>query len=266
MKTMFNFTPGRGGHPAAVSAWLMIGLAIGCGDDGELSDAPPVIDGYTAIVRAGYDDTLATARALKTAVDAFVAAPSPATLEAARTAWKAAREPYGQTEAFRFYDGPIDDPDTGPEGRINSWPLDEVYIDYVEGNATGGIINDPAMFPTLTKQAIADQNAVGGEENISTGYHAIEFLLWGQDMDPNGPGARPYTDYVTGGAANHDRRGQYLKLVAELLVDDLQAVVDAWEPDAALPGRLRRRSEGGAAPDAARDGQPRRAPSSPASA
>ena len=235
MKTMFNFSSGRTRRAAAVSAWLMIGLAVGCGDDGgELSDARPAIDGYAAIVRAGYDDSLTTARALKTAVDAFVAAPSATTLEAAKTAWKAAREPYGQTEVFRFYDGPIDDPDTGPEGRINSWPLDEVYIDYVEGNATAGIINSPAMFPAITKQVIADQNAVGAEENISSGYHAIEFLLWGQDMNPSGPGARPHTDYLLG-KANHDRRGQYLKLAAELLVDDLQAVVDAWKPDAAYP-------------------------------
>jgi putative iron-regulated protein len=232
MKTMFNFSPTPAGRAAAVSALLMIGLAAGCGDDGdELSDAKPVIEGYTAIVRGSYGETLATAKALKTAIDAFVAAPSSTTLEAARTAWKAAREPYGQTEVYRFYDGPIDNPDTGPEPRINSWPLDEVYIDYVDGNATGGIINNTAMYPTITKQVIADANTVGAEENISAGYHAIEFLLWGQDMDPNGPGARPHTDYLPG-KANYDRRGQYLKLAAELLVDDLQIVVDAWKDGA----------------------------------
>jgi putative iron-regulated protein len=231
MKTMFNFT----GRPRAlIAACAAAALAAGCGDDGELADAKPAIEGYAAIVRAGYDDSLATAKTLRTAVDAFVAAPSPTTLEAAKTAWKAAREPYGQTEVFRFYDGPIDEPDTGPEPRINSWPLDEVFIDYVEGNATGGIINNPAMFPTITKQLISDQNALGAEENISAGYHAIEFLLWGQDKDPAGPGARPHTDYLAG-KANFDRRGQYLKLAAELLVDDLQLVVDAWKAGQPYP-------------------------------
>jgi putative iron-regulated protein len=138
---------------------------------------------------------------------------------------------------YRFYDGPIDNPDTGPEGQINSWPLDEVYIDYVAGSPTGGIINNTAMFPAITKQVIADANTVGAEENVSAGYHAIEFLLWGQDTNPNGPGARPHTDYLPG-AANHDRRGQYLKLTAELLVDDLQAVVDAWKDGAEYPADL----------------------------
>ena len=218
---------------------LLAALTPACGDDGgELSDAPPVIEGYAAIVRASYGDTLQTAKALRTAVDAFVAAPSPTTLEAAKTAWKAAREPYGQTEAYRFYDGPIDNPDTGPEPRINSWPLDEVYIDYVEGSPMGGIINSTALVPAITKQLIADKNAVGAEENISSGYHAIEFLLWGQDRSPTGPGARPHTDYLTG-AANHERRGLYLRLVAELLVDDLTAVADAWAAGSPYEADLR---------------------------
>jgi len=207
---------------------LLASLAGACGgDDGDLSDAPPVVDGYVAIVRASYADSLQTATALRTAVDAFVATPSQTTLDAARTAWKAAREPYGQTEVYRFYDGPIDNPDTGPEGRINSWPLDEVYIDYVAGSPTGGIINNTAAYPTLTKQVISDVNTQGAEENVSSGYHAIEFLLWGQDTSPTGPGARPPSDYLTG-AQNYQRRGQYLKLTAELLTDDLKSVVDAW--------------------------------------
>lgn len=203
-----------------------------CGGDDGLEGAAPVVDNYATIVRTSYADSLAKARDLKTAIDAYVATPSAATLEAAKTAWLAAREPYGQTEAYRFYDGPIDNPEDGPEGQINAWPLDEAYVDYVVGNANAGIINNPAMFPTLSKELIAEQNENGAEENVSTGYHAIEFLLWGQDLSATGPGARPHTDYLTTGgtAANQDRRGQYLKLVAELLVDDLQSVTDQWAP------------------------------------
>lgn len=234
MKMITEFKFGRCGAGVLIAA-----LAGACGDDGgELADAPPVIDGYVAIVRASYADSLQSATALRTAVDAFVAAPSAATLEAARTAWLAAREPYGQTEVYRFYDGPIDDPDTGPEGRINAWPLDEVYIDYVEGSPTGGIINATAMFPTITKQLIADANTKDAEEDVSSGYHAIEFLLWGQDRSPTGPGARPHTDYLAG-AMNPERRGQYLRLVAELLVDDLTAVRDAWAAGSAYEADFR---------------------------
>ena len=223
---------------ALLIASSLAGAGACGGGDGELADAPPVIDGYVAIVRASYGDTLSTATALRVAVDAFVAAPSPTTLEAAKTAWLAAREPYGQTESYRFYDGPIDNPETGPEPRINSWPLDEAYIDYVSGSPMAGIINSPSLYPAISKELIAGRNEQGSEDNISTGYHAIEFLLWGQDTSPTGPGARPHTDYLTG-FPNHDRRGQYLKAVTGLLVDDLTAVVDAWVPGAPYEADLR---------------------------
>lgn len=203
-------------------------VMVGC-DDGSSIDADPVNQAYAANVYASYSETLGKAQALKTAVDAFVAAPSQTTLDAARTAWIASREPYGQTEVFRFYEGPIDNPEDGPEGEINSWPLDEVFIDYVEGMPNGGIINNPQAFPAITKQVIADQNENGGEANISAGYHAIEFLLWGQDHSATGPGERPFTDYTT--LANFERRAQYLSAVTELLVDDLTAVTAAWTPD-----------------------------------
>jgi putative iron-regulated protein len=208
-------------------AGVIAALFGACGDDGGGSiDSAPVNATYAANVHANYAESLSKAQMLKTAIDAFVAAPSQTTLDAAKTAWLASREPYGQTEVFRFYDGPIDNPEDGPEGAINAWPLDEVFIDYVENMPNAGIINNMQAFPTITKQVIADQNENGGEANISSGYHAIEFLLWGQDLSASGPGVRPFTDYTT--LANADRRKQYLSLVTELLVDDLTAVTEAW--------------------------------------
>jgi putative iron-regulated protein len=100
---------------------------------------------------------------------------------------------YGQTEGFRFYGGPIDD-DRGIEGRINPWPLDENYIDYVKDNDKAGIINDTTNFPTIDKKTLIDLNEKDGEKNISLGFHAIEFLLWGQDMKSDSAGERPHTD------------------------------------------------------------------------
>jgi len=162
-------------------------------------------------------------------IEAFVASPTDASLEAAKQAWLAARPDYGLTEAFRFYGGPIDDEDDGPEGQINAWPLDEAYIDYVEGDAEAGIINDAAGYPEITTEVLVGANEEGGETNISTGWHAIEFLLWGQDLSATGPGARPVTDYTT--APNAERRADYLTVVTDLLIDDLTTVTDAWDPD-----------------------------------
>lgn len=184
---------------------------------------------YASGVQAAYEDALAASLDLQKAVQAFAAAPSPAGLKAAREAWLAAREWYGPTEAFRFYAGPIDD-DKGPEGRINAWPLDESYIDYVKGKAAGGIIANRKQ--PITKAALAKLNEKGGEENIATGWHAIEFLLWGQDFNDNGPGDRSFEDYVDGKSPHADRRRQYLLAVTEQLVDDLRSLAGAWAPGA----------------------------------
>ncbi|MCV2217325.1 imelysin family protein [Thauera sp. Sel9] len=188
-----------------------------------------VLNHYGQLVHASYADSASTAQTMKKAIDAFVAAPSEAGLLEARKRWLEAREWYGQTEAFRFYGGPIDGED-GPEGRINAWPMDEAYVDSVEGNPGAGIINDRSV--KLDADTLAELNEKDGEENISTGWHAIEFLLWGQDLRADGPGDRAWTDFVDGKAPNADRRRTYLKIVTDLLVQDLDDLIQAWAPGA----------------------------------
>lgn len=182
---------------------------------------------YARIASAVYDDSLAAAESLQGSINAFLDHPSAASLTAARGAWIAARVPYLQSEAFRFCGGPIDP----VEGRINAWPVDENYIDYVAGDPRAGIVNHPERCPLLSREAILALNENEGERNISTGFHAIEFLLWGQDHDAKGPGDRSYRDYVAGpdgGAPNPERRCEYLRVVTGLLVDDLRALAKAW--------------------------------------
>jgi putative iron-regulated protein len=188
-------------------------------------------DNYAAIVSANYEDTYTLGETLKTKVEAFTAAPSAGGLTEVKNAWLAMREAYGQTEAFRFADGPIDNAD-GPEGRINAWPLDENYIDYVAGSPSSGIINDVVQYPTVTKELLDSLNEKIDEKSISLGFHAIEFLLWGQDLTAPAdkkPGERPYTDFVDGGtASNQSRRREYLKVATDILLEDLASVKDQW--------------------------------------
>jgi putative iron-regulated protein len=207
----------------------------GCGgDDSGTRPSFPLetheaVETYAAVVLASYTDSLAAAEDLADAVDDLVDSPSEATLLAAQDAWKAARVPYLQTEVYRFYGGPIDG-DDGPEGLINAWPMDEGHIDYIEEDPDAGIVNDPEL--EIDGETLESLNEAPGEKDIATGYHAIEFLLWGQDFDPDGPGARPYTDYVSGDggtASNQDRRGEYLLTLTDLLVGHLEDLVDAWE-------------------------------------
>ncbi len=188
----------------------------------DLATVRQVVAHYANLVHAGYEDSYRRAVALQGALQALTDRPSAASLEAAKNAWKRARIPYGETEAFRFYGGPIDDAD-GPEGQLNAWPMDESYVDYVAGNPCAGIINDPNA--PITQESLLALNEQGGEENVSLGYHAIEFLLWGQDLSTDGPGARPVSDYVEA-----PRRVRYLHTVAAQLVGDLQSLVAEWAP------------------------------------
>ncbi|MBU5693888.1 imelysin family protein, partial [Vibrio cholerae] len=86
----------------------------------------------------------------------------------------------------------------------------------------------------ITPELLASLNEIGGSEaNVASGYHAIEFLLWGQDLNGTkaGAGTRSYTDYLQGKACtnNHcDRRAQYLKAAAQLLVTDLEWMEKQW--------------------------------------
>ncbi len=210
---------------------LLFSLAlITASTTGFAQTAEQSVRNYAAHVHASYAEALKRARELQTALTSFTRTPSVMTLDAAQNSWRFAREVYGRTEVFRFYNGPIDR-DGGPEGLLNAWPLDEAYIDYVQGNPNAGIINNVAAYPQLNRELLVSLNENDGEKNISTGYHAIEFLLWGQDFYADGPGQRPYTDYTT--APNAGRRAQYLNLVAEMLVDDLAGLEREWRPNAA---------------------------------
>jgi putative iron-regulated protein len=208
-----------------------------------------VVDTYADIAEASYGDSLATARTLQVAVEAFLAAPSQDTLDAARAAWIAARAPYQQTEVFRFGNPIVDD----WEGRVNAWPLDEGLIDYVDASYGGAtdenqlaalnVIANPALTiagqevdaAEITPELLADtlDQADGVESNVARGYHAIEFLLWGQDLNGHAPGAgdRPWTDYAEGADCtngNCDRRADYLRAATDLLVQDLEYMAAQW--------------------------------------
>jgi putative iron-regulated protein len=215
--------------------------------------AAAVVENYANIAEAGYLDAHTSAVALQTKIKDLIAAPSDATMLAAREAWKAARVPYMQTEVFRFGNSIVDD----WEGKVNAWPLDEGLIDYVSG-AYGADSPENEMYaanvianPSLKiagKQVDAAQitakllsetlNEAGGvESNVATGYHAIEFLLWGQDLNGTkaGAGARPASDYDVKNCShgNCDRRGQYLTVVTQLLTDDLDWMAKQWSKNGA---------------------------------
>jgi len=235
---------------SAVSALCIMAFATQSG--AAAPEPQAVVRHYADLALAKYEDSLATAKALDAAVDALIAKPSQETLDAARSAWKASRIPYQQSEVYRFGNPVVD----AWEGRVNAWPLDEGLIDYVDpaygtesdsnpyyvadviANPSATINGETLDMSSLTPETIAGLQEAGEvEANVATGYHAIEFLLWGQGLNGTGPGAgnRPYTDYDTANCThgNCDRRAAYLKAATELLVADLEEMVADWQPGGA---------------------------------
>lgn len=225
---------------------LSLSLVLACSSDDDYTQPnnivtkADVVSNYADVVYQSYSDSYTTAITMQTAINAFVNDPTDARFTTAKSTWLAAREPYGQTEAYRGATGPIDT-DGNPwslntEGQMNAWPIDEAYIDYVEagseawaGTYTSSIIADASI--TIDASTLADLNEAGGsnEKAVSTGWHAIEFLLWGQDQtfpEAELAGQREFTDYTT--ASDADRRGQYLQVVTNLLVSDLNDLVNTW--------------------------------------
>lgn len=242
-----------------LQATLMVALTMACLASTAAATKPPapavssVLKTYADIAEATYADSLSGAQELSAAVDALLKDPGKQTLEAARAAWISAREPYQQSEAFRFGNVIVDE----WEGRVNAWPLDEGLIDYVFADAygdqsdnelyvanviantslkIGGVDVDTSI---ITRELLRDklQEAGGIEANVATGYHAIEFLLWGQDLNGTeaGAGDRPATDFDLQNCTNGncDRRGQYLRVATDLLLDDLAWMVEQWGPQGA---------------------------------
>lgn len=224
----------------------------------------PLLVAYANIATTNYNEALNDAKLLQMAIEKFTSNPTEDTLKAAKNAWLVSRESYGQTEIFRLANGPIDAEDGwvadkygALEGQINAWPLDENMIDYTtnaKGVVTkGNIIDTKGLFnpggeestsvdvTSISVDAITDLNENGGDANVATGYHAIEFLLWGQDQDysnfvkdsvTKGPltaGQRPLSDYTTD--ENKDRRKAYLNASAQKVVNDLTVIAKAWAKD-----------------------------------
>lgn len=233
----------------ALAAAVQLGMFSMPAVADDAAEAEAVIATHIKIAQAVYEDSLEEAKKLQKSIDALIASPSQETLDAARTAWKAARVPYMQSEGFRFGNKVVDD----WEGRVNSWPLDEGLIDYVDpiygdsseanplytanviGNTSVRIGKTVVDTSNITKELLADKLQQAGEveANVATGYHAIEFLLWGQDLNGTeaGAGERPATDFDPKACTNGncERRAQYLKVATGLLVDDLGEMVESWK-------------------------------------
>ena len=200
--------------------------------------APPPIEArrcverYATVVAGEYADARRAADEMRAAIAAFCDTPTDGGLSRAREAWTSAREVYGRTEAFRFGNGPIDSRRGGMETFVNAWPVDESYIEPADPAARTGIIRDSARYPALGRAILRLHNQRGGETNVCTGWHAIEFMLWGVDRSEAGPGDRASSDFTDSASEYAPRRREFLLEVTDMLCEDLARLEAAWAPGA----------------------------------
>ena len=184
---------------------------------------------YANLVSYYYNEVSLSTQEMHNAIIKFVQAPDNNSLTNAKNKWIAARSIYGITEAFRFYGGPIDGVnkygEEGPEGLINAWPLNEAYIDYVKGSSNAGIINNLSL--EINNDTIIAANMSEDDADVSTGWHAIEFLLWGQDFSLETAGIREASDYLPTNEINIRRRA-YLVATSALLLEHINWLSMEW--------------------------------------
>lgn len=220
-----------------VALFALATLAACDSEPDDFNKASHIADTHADIAYAAYSDSKAAALVLQESVNTFIAEPTEGNLLIAKAAYKAIRAPYQQSEIMRF-DGIITvggnlDADGGPasvdewEGQVNAWPLDENHINMIIAGS------EEINTELLINQNGADDN----DANVTTGIHAVEFMLWGSDFNGTeaGAGERPASDFaIDGMCADSDceRRAQYLSVAMNLLVDDLTVMAAEWSPEA----------------------------------
>ena len=163
-------------------------------------------------------------------------------LNLSKQAWLNAHSAYELTTLHRYYATQL----MGEQDslvlmqlqyQINHWPIVPGYIDYVDGYPDSGIVHDINV--NLNADSLREQHGSFDVSEVTLGFHAIEFLLWGYDADSV---ARPATDFdavleltpkeiesgYTLEQLSNNRRRLFLSVVVDTLVKDFLALQSLW--------------------------------------
>jgi len=198
------------------------------------------ISNYSNIAEATFGSALSQGRALKEAVSAFVKDPKAETHLLAKVSWMRARLPFLQSEFSRM-SADSDKIDGDYSNRLNGWPIDPGHIDYIANEPGENIISNEEKYPAINSELLRSINLKAGKSDFTTGYHVIEFLLWGEDLNKSSSGKRSYKDYEENNSALAKRRADYLVACCDLLIGDLEDLASEW--DSGRKNNLRSRLE-----------------------
>ena len=170
------------------------------------------------VVLPTYNDLKAKNSALYQAVVAFGDAPSDANFQKICDAWLVAREPWESSEAFLF--GPV--ADYGLDPNMDSWPLDqEAIVKLLESQQW----NDMQW----TGDYDEDDDAIAAAQTVR-GFHTLEFLAFrdGKARTLNDKATDDEAANAVYNAGNATAWAQYMRNTAQLLVDDVTTLCEAW--------------------------------------
>lgn len=156
----------------ARAAVLAVGCLVwsgGCASDDDDNDGgaaavfddADILNDYAYVVVIPTYAWLADAAAdLRTAAGVLIADVSEVNLDAAKSAWTAARRPWEQSEAWLF--GPV--ASLGLDPALDTWPVNKTDLDAI-----------------LASGDDLSADVVAGFDPALKGFHAIEYLLFGVD-------------------------------------------------------------------------------------
>ncbi|WP_250656624.1 imelysin family protein [Alkalimarinus coralli] len=205
------------------------------------TEAPsPLTQFFLEQAQKGFSSTCSTAEQLQRSIERFLSTPSQKGLTEAKQAWASAHQHYLATQLFRNINiqHPIlDKSTTDPVQhsifiRIDQTPLLPGYLDQIEGYPKTGYVF--SSLP-IDRQTLNKEHQFADTAYVALGFHAIEFLLWGETN-------RPFTDFLalstelkSGMTDNPDtfklRRSKLLALTTNLLVEDLKQLCNEWNID-----------------------------------
>lgn len=216
-------------------------------------------------------EALNKAQTLDSEITSLLHHPNPVSLEQSQGAWIQAYQAYlavsflhtvPRFEKPHYYEKNRTYEDI--RQRIDSWPIEPGYIDYLPQYPLSGIVNDLTLKISLDN--LLDQHGFSDPRYASIGFHPLEFLLFAENGERSAKDFIPqensmevvatepeiqaeaqaanadlegesteleetrHPQPIISGPQNHNRRRDYLRILSADLVKQLQTLTDRWDP------------------------------------